>query len=146
MKKIQTKDGQVQRAMERVERERAESGSAKMQAGVSIVGSILGALFSRKKMSSTNVSRGKSAMSSASRAMKQRQDVKIAEMKVEDLERERDTLEHELLEDIAQLEERYAPEMLELENETIKPYKKDIDIKYVGVLWLPFDDRGNSAY
>jgi len=146
MKSIQTKQGQIDRAFATLEREKSEAGSAKVQAGVSILGSIMGALFSRKKLSTSNIARGKSAANSASRAMKQRQDVKIAEMKIEDLEQEKNELEEELLMDIEQLEDRYQPELLELEEETVKPYKKDIDISYVGILWLPFDDRGTAAF
>ncbi len=145
-KKIDAKEGQLQRAVAKVDKEQNEASSAKMQAGASIVGALLGTLFGRKKISSTTFSRGKSAVGSASRAMKQKQDVRLAESKVEELEEEIFELEQELAEEIRELEEQFAPEKLELEDEMIKPYKKDIDIEYVGILWVPFDERGDRAF
>ena len=145
MKKIDTKEQQLERAMASLDREKNESDSAKVQAGVTIVGSLLGALFSRKKFSSSNVAKGKSAVSSASRAMKQGQDVKLAESKVASLQRDCDQLHNELLQEVTRIEQSYEPAALELETESIKPYKKDIVISYVGVLWVPYDDRGDLA-
>lgn len=143
MKKIDTKEGMLERAESAIDKEKSEASSAKMQAGLSIVGSIFGAFFGRKKMSMSTISRGGS---SASRAFKQGKDVKRAEAKAEDIQEDIEELELELREEIRSLEEKYSSAALELEDETIKPYKKDIEVKYLGLVWLPFDSRGESAY
>jgi len=34
----------------------------------------------------------------------------------------------------------------ELEPEVLKPYKKDIDVQEVAILWLPFDGRNEPLW
>ncbi|MCP5538084.1 MAG: hypothetical protein H7A51_17865 [Akkermansiaceae bacterium] len=85
-------------------------------------------------------------MSSAGRAYKQRRDVKIAEKKVEQLEEDIAELEAELAEEIEELELEFNPATVKLENEVIKPYKKDIDVRTVALAWLPYDRDGGKAW
>lgn len=145
-KKIDVKEGQLQRAEATVAREKNESSSAKLQAGVSFLGSVVGIFMGRKKSSSSIFSKGRSAVSSASRAMKQGQDVKIAQMKAEELERDIEDLQIDLQQEIDTMKDKFSIDALEFENEKIKPYKKDIEVDYLGLIWLPYDSRGNSAY
>ncbi len=55
-------------------------------------------------------------------------------------------LEGELRDEIGTLEAKFDPENAELETLVIKPYKKDIDVELVALLWLPFDERGEKAW
>ena len=85
-------------------------------------------------------------MSSGSRAYKQRKDVGIAEDKVEALEEDIAELEAELQGEIAEMELEFDPQKAELETISIKPYKKDIDVEAVALVWLPHDDRDESVW
>ncbi|MFC5049196.1 helicase HerA domain-containing protein [Rubritalea spongiae] len=134
--KLRTKEGQLQRALAAVEREKSQAQSAQISAGASVLSTIFGTLLGSRKLGSTAVRRGTSAARSASRALQQRRDVELAEGKVEDLRRLIEEMENELAEDVAELAERFDPAALELEEVQVKPYKKDITVQAVGILWM----------
>ncbi|MGE9268639.1 MAG: helicase HerA domain-containing protein [Verrucomicrobiales bacterium] len=137
--KLKTKQGQLERAEIALDKEKAQASSATWKAGVSIVGGLLGGLLGGRKSR-------RSLTSGATRAFEQRQDVGIAEDKVELIERELRALEAELQEEVAELEARYDASRTVLENEQVKPYKKDIDVTAVALLWLPYDEEGQKVW
>ncbi|MEO1857082.1 MAG: DUF87 domain-containing protein [Rubritalea sp.] len=134
--KLRTKQNQLSRAYAAVDREMAQAQSAKIDAGASILNTIFGVLLGSKKLSSANVRRGASSARSAGRAAQQHRDVEVAEAKVGDIQALIQEMRSELAEDIDALEKKFDPSALELETVSIKPYKKDIDIEAVGLLWL----------
>ncbi|MBK1834200.1 helicase HerA domain-containing protein [Roseibacillus ishigakijimensis] len=138
-KKLRSKEDQLERAELALEKEKAQAHSATMQTGARIVGGLLGALLGGRK------SRG-STVTSATRAYQQRADVKVAERKVERLEEDVAYLQRELAEEIAELDRDFAPENLAFERLSISPYKKDIAVTAVALLWLPFDERGEPVW
>ncbi|MDB4310802.1 hypothetical protein N9956_05210, partial [Akkermansiaceae bacterium] len=85
-------------------------------------------------------------VSSATRAFKKRRDVGIAEDKVQNIEQDVAELEAELAEEIGELEEKFDVNNTRLDTESIKPYKKDIDIKSVSLIWLPYDQDNKPAW
>ena len=138
-KSIKTKEGQLERAFATLEKEQAEARSAKVQAGSSIIGTVIGMFMGRKSRRSSSGS-----ITSTNRAMKQSGDVRRAERKVDSVKDEINELELELRDEIEQLEDRFDPRTLELEIVKVKPYKKDIDVKHVSLLWVPFDENEKS--
>lgn len=138
--KIKTKEGQLERAENTLAKEEAEASSATWDIGAKVVGGLLGKLLGGRRTSSS------SAVSSAGRAYKQRRDVKIAEKKIDQIEEDIDELEAELAEEIKELELEFDPTTVKLENETIQPYKKDIDVTTVALLWLPYNQDGQQAW
>lgn len=137
--KLRTKEGQLQRAELALDKEKVQAQSATLQTGAKIVGGILGALLGGRR------SRG-STVNSASRAFQQRADVKVAENRLEGLEEEVDRLNAELAEEIRELERDYDPLTMTFQPETVKPYKKDIEIRSVSLLWLPCDERDEPLW
>lgn len=135
-KKIEREQDKLERAYQVLEREKAQASSAKMQAGVKIVESVLGMFLGRKKVSATNIRRGRSTITSAGRAYQQGADVKIAEKKIEDIEYDIQELQRELEEEMSELSESFDPMQLALEKIEVKPYKKDISIKNCSLLWV----------
>lgn len=138
--KIRTKQGQIDRAEITVDKEKDQASSAKMQAGMAIVGGLLGGLLGGRRRSS------RSSISGASRAMQQHGDIKRAKEKVDILERDLQEMESELAEEIRELEGKMDAFSTELEPEILKPYKKDIDVKEVAILWLPYDGRDEALW
>ena len=138
--KVKTKEGQVDRAENTLAKEEAEASSAAWDIGAKVLGGLLGNLLGGRRSSSS------STVSSAGRAYKQRRDVKIAENKIENLEEDIAELEAELAEEIKELELEFNPATVKLENEVIKPYKKDIDIQTIALGWLPYDRDGQQAW
>ena len=121
-------------AMDKLEEQKAQASSATTNTAVNIGTSILGALFGRKRMSTAV----RSGSSSASRAMKERRDVKNAERAVEDIQLDLDELEQELREQIDAARKSINPMTEPLETEGVKVLKRDIDLKLCGLCWLPY--------
>ncbi len=144
--KLKTLENRLRTAKSALSREEAQAQSSFWQTVTSVGATIMGALFSRKKVSVTNMRRGASSMNSASRAYQQKQDVARAEEKIEDVENDIKEMEEELKQAVAEIEERFDPQNIELEPLTLKPYKKDIHVESCKLLWLPEDDRGDWAW
>lgn len=135
--KIKTKVNQRERAEHTLAREEAESSSANWQTGAKILGGLLGGLFGGRRSSASTT------INSATRAYKQRSDVKLAEKKIASIQDDIHDLETELAEEIEELDCQFEPTTVDLETVSIKPYKKDIDVTTVALLWLPCDPDGN---
>jgi Helicase HerA, central domain len=144
-KKIATLETRLRTAQGQLTKEKAESSSAAMQAGVSVLGGILGAVFGRKAGLGA-ITRGTSSIGKATGAYKQHQDVANAEAKVEGVAAEIAAIQAELDAGIAKLTESYDVASLLLETESIKPTKTDVKVQTVALLWLPFDERGEKAW
>ncbi|MDP0490625.1 MAG: DUF87 domain-containing protein [Verrucomicrobiota bacterium JB023] len=138
-KKLKTKEGQLQRAELALDKEKAQAQSATWQAGAKVLGSLLSGLLNTRK-------RRGSTVSSASRAFQQRADVRVAKDKIEGIEDEIRELEEELRQEVAELKHELDPMNLEFEMESVKPYKKDIHVTAVALLWLPYDERGEAIW
>ena len=144
-KKVATLETRLRTAQGQLTKERAESSSATMQAGVSVLGGILGAVFGRKA-GLGSITRGTSSIGKATGAYKQHQDVANAEAKVEGVAAEIEAINSELEAGIAKLTESYDAVALPLETESIKPTKTDVKVQTVALLWLPYDGRGEKAW
>ena len=144
-KKVATLETRLRTAEGQLAREKAESTSAAMQAGVSVLGGILGAVFGRKA-GLGSITRGASSIGKASGAYKQYQDVANAETKIGGVTAEIQAIRDELEAGVAKLTESFDPASLPLETESIKPAKSDVKVETVALLWLPHDARGTQAW
>lgn len=136
----------IRKAQQRLETEKQQASSAKMSALISFGTSLLGALFSRKKLSVTNVNRAGTGMRAASRAAEQQEDVQQAEENLEKLNEEMKQLDEALEREIAEETAQWDVETL---LETCEPYditprKSDISAEPITLLWQPFRDDGDS--
>jgi hypothetical protein len=138
-KKLDTLGGRLQTAEGTLARQKAESQSAKMQAGASILGGLLGGLLGRKRGMGSVLSKGTSAY-------KQHQDVSAAEDKVEAVQAQMAEVNRQLEAELAALSQSYDPAALALETETLKPTKANVSVDSVSLLWLPYDARGERAW
>jgi hypothetical protein len=139
-KKTAAIETRLRTAEARVAKEKAEAGAAKMQAGVSLLGGLLGGLLGRK-MNMTTLSRGSAAIGRTTTAYKQHQDVAMAGARVEDLAREMETMRAEQEAEIQRVAEQYDVSNLKLETETLKPTKTNVKVEAVALLWLADDRR-----
>ena len=137
--RIRTKQGQIQRAEIAVDREKAQANTAKMQAGMAVLSGLLGGILGGRRST-------RGMVSGASRAFQQHGDIKRAESKVEILMEDLTALEAELQKEITEIEARMDAAQTELVPEVLKPYKKDIDVQEVALMWLPFDGRGEPLW
>jgi hypothetical protein len=144
-KKISALETRLRGAEVQLSKEKAEANAAKMQAGVSMLGGLLGGLLGRKAGLGT-LTRGSTAIGKASSAYKQHQDVANADAKVAGIAGELQTLQAEMEEEISKISGSYDPSALALETESIKPTKTDVKVGKVALLWLPYDGRGDEAW
>jgi len=143
--KLNTLTNQKTTAENQLNKQKAESQSAVLQTGVSVLGGILSAVLGRKSGITTIARSGTSAFGKATGAYKQHQDVVNAEGKVNDIQAQIDALNQSLTDDIANLEKTYDAENLKLGTDSLKPSRTDISVQVVGLLWIPYDGRGDRA-
>lgn len=125
----------IRRAQQKIEKEKAQASEQTMSAAMSFGTSLLGALFGRKLASTANVGRAATAMRSAGRAGRERQDVTQAEENLETLQHQLQDLEAQFQAETEALEATASPDRLLLEEITIKPKKADISVTRVALAW-----------
>jgi hypothetical protein len=135
--KLATLTDRIDRARQKVERERAEAKNKSMQTYVSIGSAVLGALLGRKAATSTNIGRAATSMRSASRSARQQADVVHAEESLATLEERRQTIEDEVAAELERIRLESGPERLRLEQIEIPARKTDIAVDDVVLAWVP---------
>ncbi len=139
--KLATLTDRIDRARQKVERERAEAQNKSMQTYVSIGSAVLGALLGRKTISSTTIGKAATSMRSASRATRQQADVAHAEESLANLEDRRRELEAEIEADLERIRLESAPERIPLERLEIPARKTDTTVEDVVLAWVPRERR-----
>jgi DNA-binding ferritin-like protein len=91
------------------------------------------------------VGRATTAAKSASRIMQQKQDVDRAKDTVAAHQQRLDELEAEFKAETDQLAAKGDPATEELEKVSIRPAKKDIQVRFVGLAWLPHRQAGDGT-
>ena len=135
----------LRRAEAMREKETQEAQSAKMQGWLSVGASLLGAFMGNKVASATNVRRGASAISSFSRASKQSGDVERADETVEAIQAQIQELDAQFQAETQALQSQSDPMNERLETISVKPKKKDINLRVIALAWTPQwrDERGD---
>jgi len=134
-KRIGTIQGRMRTAEARLAKEKAHANAARMQAGVSVIGGLLGGLMGRK-VNMTTLNRGSTAIGRTTSAYKKQQDVAIAGARLEDLAREMQAIEAGLEEEIARIAAEHDPANLKLETETLRPTRTNVKVDQVALLWV----------
>jgi hypothetical protein len=130
-------DRRIESAEGKLASERAQLDDRKMATVVSVGASVLGALFGRKKLSATNVTRAGTALRGVGRSRKEAADVDRAEDRLEDLLAKRQELERELEAELDALRARLvSPAELEIEQVEVRPLKGDLAIEDVALVWV----------
>lgn len=127
----------LRRAEDRLEREESQYSQQKMQTAISVGASVLDALLGRK-VGRGSVGRATTAARGASRASREKEDVKRAREAIEAERAKLDELEADFERDAPELRSRYAAETLELEAIEVPPRKTDIVIHRVALAWTPW--------
>ncbi len=135
--KISALQERIRRAQLKVQKEKSEATERTMSAALSIGASILSAIFSRKRISSANISRATTSMRQATRIARDRQDVSDATEGVEVLSQRLSQLEAELAAETEKIQTDLSPDKLPLETITIQPKKSEISVQPVSLVWIP---------
>ena len=140
--KLATLSDRIDRARQKVEREKAEAKNQSLQTYVSIGSAVLGALLGRKAASSMNIGRAATSMRSASRTARQQADVVHAEESLATLEERRQALEDEVAGELDRLRLESSPDQIQLEQVEIPARKTDISVDEVVLAWVPQVEAG----
>jgi hypothetical protein len=138
-RRVESLESRVATAGDRVERERQQATSTRLDTAISLGTTLLSAFLGRKRLSSTTLSRAGSAAKGFGRSSKEAQDVERAETALEGLQASLARLEAELEAEITSLEARYDPTREPLETIELKPRRTDVDVELVALAWLPFE-------
>ena len=136
--KLASAQERVRRAQEKIERERAQYGDRKLDAGIALATGLAGALFGRKLASVTNVQRGATALRGHARAQKEKDDIKAAELELETQTQKLAELEQQFQAEVAELQAPLQPADFIIEEVPVRPRKSDITIPAFGLAWTPW--------
>ncbi len=141
--KVATLEERVRRDEQRVERERSQQSQQTFQTAVSVGATVLSALLGRKVASAGNVGRASTALRSASRAQREKEDVRLATDTLETNRAKLAEMERELAAELAALEIDVDPAAIEVTKTPIRPRKSDTRVAGVWLVWTPW--RAESA-
>ncbi len=136
--KIDALDEKVRVAQQSVDREAAQKKQQEMQTVISVGSTLLGAFLGTKALGTGTVGRATTAARSAERIMKEGQDVDRAKETVAAHQQELDEIQKEFKAETDELAAKTDPATEQLEKISIRPAKKDIIVKLVGLAWLPY--------
>ncbi len=125
------------RAEHAVERERGQAEQQKWSGGLAVGTAVLGALFGRKRLSMTTVSRAATAARGLGRTRQEAADVERAQQNLRLAEQELTALESELAAEVEALQGRYDAAAEPLEPVPLKPRKADVEVRRLALAWLP---------
>jgi len=143
--KIATLQERIRKAQIKVEKEKSQASQQTMNTVFSFGASVLGAVFGRKLMSTSNVTRAASSMRQAGKIARERQDVADAAETVEVLQQQLADLNAQFEAETEKMQTGLAPESLSLEEVLIQPKKADISVQQVSLVWLPWIVRLDGA-
>ncbi len=143
--RLKTLTEKIQRAEQKIQKEKSQQSSKTLTAAVTLGTSLLGALMGRRTLSATNMSRAGTVFRSASSAVGEAGDVQRAEEQHAGLLQEQRELETLIEEESARIAEQYDPDHLPLTTLEITPRKADTLIDQVVLLWLPWTETSTGA-
>jgi hypothetical protein len=134
--KFQTLENRLLRARQTMENRSTQANQKKMEAAVSAGTAILGALFGRKAISATSISKVGTAVKSTTRAMKSGEAIAQSKETLETLEAQMAQLELDLEQEIGKLTEKYDVSLETLESVSIRPAAGGIVLQLFALGWM----------
>ena len=135
--RLATLEDRVRRAEAAVEREQEQASESKVQAGVSIVATIAGAILGRKAVSASTLGRATTAARGYGRIGRASQDVARAQAELDAQRSKRDELTRALEQELGTISAQWDVRDESLERVLIKPKRGGISVQLVSLVWLP---------
>jgi hypothetical protein len=140
--KLERARAKVSRSQQAAERESQQASGHKLDAAISFGGALLGALFSRRRLSAGTLSRVSGALRKAGKIGKETGDIARAEETAAASAEDLAELARDLEREIDALENAYDPEAEELEEVAILPRANDVHVTFFGIGWIPAAPNG----
>lgn len=123
------------KAEQKQEVEKEQASSQMLNTAVTVGAGLLGALFGRKTVSATNLTRVGQAVRAGSRAMKERSDIARAGEGVEAIDQQIQDLTAEFEAEVTSLDTKVDPSTEAFEAVTLRPKKTGITVRLVALGW-----------
>lgn len=140
-RKIESLENKIFTAEQRLEKEKEQQKHHKVQTTISLGATVLGALLGGGRSS---VGRATTSARSASRALREKQDVELARDKLERLRGDLEELNEQMTRELEEIKNSFNPSEEELETVSIKPLKKNITIQRMLIVWAPFPGKSKE--
>ena len=137
--KMNTLENRLLRAQQAIEREASQSKKKKLDTAISFGTAILGAVLGRKRISATSARGIGSAVKTMGGMGKEAGDVDRARETEARVKQELTVLQKEFEAQVTALDTAYNAQDEELDEIIIKPKSTDIQIHFVGLLWIPHE-------
>lgn len=131
-RRTETLENRIFAAEQRLEKEKEQQKHQKVQTGISLGATVLGALFGGARSA---VGRAATSARSASRAAREKQDVEQASEKLEKLREDLKELNGKLEAELEEIAKAFDPVNEELQTVSVKPLKKNITVKRMLPVW-----------
>jgi hypothetical protein len=135
--KLASLDEKIRRANQAIERESEQASQQKLQTGLSIGATVLGALLGRKAASTATLGRATTAVRGVGRAMKEQQDIQRAKETAAAAQQQKADLEALIESELRVLTAALDPQGEALVALPVKPKRTDITVQAVGLAWVP---------
>ncbi|MDI6697340.1 MAG: ATP-binding protein [Candidatus Saccharicenans sp.] len=133
--RIASLEKQYLTAQQRLQREQEQYKEKVAQSAISTAATIFGTILGRK---SYQIGRATTTARSASRAYYEKMDIKRAQEQVELARSRLEEMERELQREADSIASLYDPEREQFQIIAIRPKKKDMAVRWSGLLWLPY--------
>jgi hypothetical protein len=137
-RKVDSIDGKLATARNRLDREKSQYDSQRLSSAVSLGSTVLGALLGRRTVTG---SKAATAARQVGRAATQRDDVQRAEQLIEELTNQLAKIEAELAGELEQVRSEWAVDVLEIDEVSVSPRKSEIGVELVALAWVPESNR-----
>jgi hypothetical protein len=148
--KLVSLQDQIRRAQYRLQKEQSQYGQQKAQTAISVGATVLGALLGRKIGSAGNIGRATTSMRGLGRATREKQDIALVQNEIKVLQERLMDMEVQFKADLANFQQDFRPEELDIQEIFIKPRKSDISISRIALVWTPWEldsmGLGEPAY
>ncbi len=131
---------QRRRAQVAIERESSQATQQKLQTGLSVGATILGALFGRKSIGAGTIGRATTAARGVSRTMKETDDIRRANENLGAVEEKATALEQEVADETRRITEQFDAAGA-VERLSLAPKRGQVSVQLVGLGWIPDTDE-----
>lgn len=136
---------QINQAEMKLNREKDQARSSKMDTAVSVGSTLLSALLGKKLVSQSSIGRASTTIRRAQRVGKEAQDVGWAEKQLQQLLDDQATLQQQLEQELETLQTSSDPQNETLEPLEILPKKLNISIRLLTLCWLPYEETSQGG-
>ena len=128
-------EDKLQKLEFKLEKEKSDVTTKTTDTFIGIGMTVLGAIFGRKAMSASTISRGASAIKKAKSAYGERNDVKNTISLIDNVKEDMSTLQDDLQDKIDKTDDLFSIDNYEITDIAIKPRRSDVSIDDIAILW-----------